>query len=168
MRTKTGQRLGALGVIVASTALAGFAQGANASEGRRHRGPSARQPVVDATHAGTLRIGSHRFALRNYTFVRDEIAARFRRLGYQAWGANEKVYVRVGRRHRPSVGWSSGTHRVVTWYEGDCLVMKVIPPTPARVVVEVCPPQPVWRPGRIHVQKTWRAPRGRRGANGRW
>jgi hypothetical protein len=168
MRTKTGQRLGALGVIVASTALAGFTSNADASGGARHRGPSARHPVVDPYHAGTLRIGDHRFGLRNYTFVRDEIAARFRSLGFQAWGANEKVYVRVGHRHRPSVGWISGTHRVATWYEGDCLVIKVIPPARTQVVVSATPRVPAWRPGRAHVQKVWRAPGARRGANGRW
>lgn len=142
MRTKTGQRLGALGVILASVVLAGFTSTASAGDGYRRGKQIHRSSVYDPYYAGTLRIGDHWFDLRTDSFVRNEIAYRFRRLGYDAWSANEKVFIRVGYRHRPLVRWLSGTHRVSTWYEGDCLVIKVIPPSHGHYVGVKKPYQP--------------------------
>ena len=103
MRTKTGQRMGALGVVLASAVIAGVATPALAGDGYRRGKPVYRHKAYDPYYAGTLRTGDHWFDLRSDTFVRNEIAYRFRRLGFDAWGVNEKVYVRVGYHHRPLV-----------------------------------------------------------------
>ncbi len=157
MRTNLKNRLGVLGVLAASVALGGLASPASASDGGRRGAVRNGHTQPDRFYAGTLRIGDHRFVFRSDTFVRDEIAYRFRQLGLDAWGSGDKVYVRFRGRHRPSIGWQSGTHQIKTWTEGDCLVIRILPPARSH-----------YEPAH-HGRPVWREGRGRRhGSRGSW
>ena len=160
MRTKTGQRLGVLGVLIAGALLAVGASTAQAGDGYGRSDRRGGYTQHDPYYAGTLRIGNRRFVLSNDTFVRDEITYRFRKMGFNAWSAHEKVYIRVGYHHRPIIRWLAGSHRVSTWYEGDCLVIKVIPPVYGHGAGHARKPyRPGWRNGRSSRRGPWRSGR---------
>eukprot|EP00913_Durusdinium_trenchii_P006267 g5879.t1 len=153
MRTKRKGRLGVLGVVAASVALGGFTAPASAGDGGRRGAARSAHPHQYTYYAGTLRVGAHRFVFRSNTSVRDGIASRFRQLGLDAWCSGDKVYVRFRGLRRPSIGWVSGSHQISTWSEGDCLVIRVIPPVRAHYQ-SGRHGRPVWSDGR------WRGPGG--------
>ncbi len=145
MRTKLKSRLGVLGVVAASVALGGLTTPASAGDGGRRGAGRGGHAQHDPYYAGTLRIGDRRYVVRSDTFVHDEIAYTFKRLGFDAWCDNGRVYVRMRHRHRPIVRWLAGSHGVRSWYEGDCLVIKVIAPSYGHSVGVKKPYQPAWR-----------------------
>ncbi len=164
MRTTAGKRLGVLGVLLASAALAGVATPAMADDKHRRGDRRDGYKQYDPYSAGTLRIGDRRFTVRSDVYVNDEIMYLFRQMGYEAWTSYGKVYVRVGYSHRPRVRWKSGSYRVKTWYEGDCLVIKAIPKSYRRAGHRVkAPHRPAWDYDRGIHRGPWRSgPRHRR------